>query len=92
MIRLSGINEPQGLEHVNVFVQGTVQEGILHVELIDLPSIHKSNVQDCSYYGWSHDRAESLVEVDTLLLRFPISYKPGFVFLESSLCIILVFV
>ncbi|KAG2267097.1 hypothetical protein Bca52824_074176 [Brassica carinata] len=56
-----------------------MEEGVLDVEVIDLPVVSQSQVQNCSDCHWFHHMTECFVIIQSLLLRFPISNQSSFV-------------
>jgi hypothetical protein len=62
--RVSSISEPCGLTAENSLTEGTVEEGTLHIKLLNWTVVRDSNSKHCVNGGQFHNRAESLIVVD----------------------------
>ena len=51
MIRTSYVKEPRRLAAVDNLGQGTMQEGVLHMELMNRTLLRQCQVQDCANSG-----------------------------------------
>jgi hypothetical protein len=60
---VSRVNKPNGLSVVDRLRQGAVQEGVLHVELVDRPVMGQSESQDSPDGGRLNHWTVSLVVV-----------------------------
>jgi hypothetical protein len=61
---VSWIHKPCGLTEENSLIEGDVEEGVLHIELLNEPVTGDSNSEHHASGGWFHNRAESFVVVD----------------------------
>jgi hypothetical protein len=66
--RVSWIHEPCGLTAENSLAEGVVEEGVLHIELLNWPVAGDSNSEHHANDGQFHNRAKSLVVVDPEVL------------------------
>ena len=71
MIQTRRINKTRGLLTVNHLIQGTIEEGILHIELPNRPRTGHSYVENKANRSRLGNRVESLVVVDARTLRVP---------------------
>jgi hypothetical protein len=63
-VGVSWINEPCGLTAENSLAEGAVEEGVLHIELLNWPVVGDNNSEHRANSGQFHNRAESLIVVD----------------------------
>jgi hypothetical protein len=67
-VEVSWIGETRGLAAVDSFSEGAMEEGILHIELLNQPIMRDSSGEHHAHGGRFHNRAESLVVVDSRAL------------------------
>jgi hypothetical protein len=59
-VRVSWIREPCGLTTENSLAEGAVEEGVLHIELLNLPVAGDSKSEHHANGGRFHNQVESL--------------------------------
>jgi hypothetical protein len=59
------IDETRGLLIVDSLSEGAMEEDILHIELLNQPVMGDSSGEHCVYNGQFHNRAKSLLVVDS---------------------------
>jgi hypothetical protein len=64
-VEVSWIGETRGLTAVDSLSEGAIEEGILHIELLNRLVIGDSSGEHHAHGGRFHNRAESLVVVDS---------------------------
>jgi hypothetical protein len=64
-VGVSCIGETRGLAAVDSLSEGAMEEGILHIELLNWPVMGDSSGEHHIHGGWFHNWAESLVIVDS---------------------------
>jgi hypothetical protein len=64
-VGVSWISEIRGLAAVDSLSEGAMEEGILHIELVNRPVMGDSSGEHRAHGGRFHNRAESLVVVDS---------------------------
>src|SRR6185437_333987 len=84
--------KPGRLGSVDGLGQGAVEEGVLHIELVNSPPTGQCNREHCTDRGGLHHRAEGLVEVDARTLSEATKHPSCLVTLESSISMELVLV
>jgi hypothetical protein len=70
-VGVSQISEPYGMTVENGLTEGVVEEGILHIELLNWPVMRDSNSEHHANGGRFHNQAESLIVVDPGALSEP---------------------
>ena len=85
MIRQSRISKASGLRAVHNFSQGAVEEGVLHVELMNWPVPGVSQSENCADCGWLDDGTECLVVINTGALSEPPKNPASFVSVEGAI-------
>jgi hypothetical protein len=65
---VSWIGETRGLAAVDSLSEGAMEEDILHIELLNQPVMEDSSGEHRAQGGWFHNRAESLIVVDSKVL------------------------
>jgi hypothetical protein len=68
MVRTSGVDEASGLVAKDHLVKTPMEEGVLDIELANLPVGGESDGEDNPDGSWFNHRAKGLVEVDAVLL------------------------
>jgi hypothetical protein len=63
-VRVSWIREPCGLTAKNSLAEGAVEEGVLHIELLNGPVTGDGSSEHRANGGRFHNRAKSLIIVD----------------------------
>jgi hypothetical protein len=61
---VSRVDKPNGLSAVDYLRQGAMEEGVLHVKLVDRPVPGQSESQDSPDGGRFHHRIESFIVVN----------------------------
>jgi hypothetical protein len=64
-VGVSWIGETRGLAEVDSLSEGAMEEGILHIELLNRSIMGDNNGEHRAHGGQFHNRAESLVVVDS---------------------------
>jgi hypothetical protein len=64
-VGVSWIGETRGLAAVDSLSEGVIEEGILHIELLNRPVMGDSSDEHRAHGGLFHNRTESLVVVDS---------------------------
>jgi hypothetical protein len=64
-VEVSWIGETRGLAAVDSLSEGDMEEGILHIKLLNWPVMGDSSGEHHAHGGRFYNRAESLVEVDS---------------------------
>jgi hypothetical protein len=64
-VKARGVHEPRRLTTVDGLGEGTVQEGVLDVELVNWPGASKGQREHRAAGGRLHNRAEGLIVVDS---------------------------
>jgi hypothetical protein len=67
-VRARGVHEPRRLTAVDGLGEGTVQEGVLDVELVNWPGASEGQREHHADSGRLHNRAEGLIVVDSRAL------------------------
>lgn len=81
---LDGVNEASRLLTVVGLGEVPVEEGVLHVQLMDGLGLPGDDAQDSPDGGWLDDGTESLAVVDAGLLSETAKYPPSFVASERA--------
>ena len=92
MIRVTGVNKALWLDHVDCFVEVTVEEGVADVELRDGPPGGACDREDGPYGDWFDDWAESVSVVNAVGLCESASHKSSFVAFDGSIGVFLDFI
>jgi hypothetical protein len=82
---VSWISEPCGLTAENGHAEGVVEEGVLHIKLLNWPVVENSNSKHRADGGQFHNRAESLVVVDPRALSETPEDPTGFVAIKRPI-------
>ena len=69
IVRMRGIHEASGLRAVYRLSQGTMQERVLHIQLMNRPIPRQGQRQNSADGGRFDDRAEGLIKINTRPLR-----------------------
>jgi hypothetical protein len=85
MSRKSRINKPCGLRTVHCFRQNPMEEGVLHIKLMNRPVPGVSQGEDSANGGRLDDRAECLVIVNTRSLCKSAKDPTGFVSVQGAI-------
>jgi hypothetical protein len=64
-IEVSWIGKTRGLAAVDSLSEGAMEEGILHIELLNRPVMGDSSDEYCAHGGRFHNRVEGLIVVDS---------------------------
>jgi hypothetical protein len=64
-IEVSWIGKTRGLAAVDSLSEGAMEEGILHIELLNRPVMGDSSDEYCAHGGQFHNRVEGLIVVDS---------------------------
>jgi hypothetical protein len=64
-VEVSWIDETCGLASVDSLSEGAMEEGILHIELLNRLVMGDSSGEHRAHDGWFHNRAESLIVIDS---------------------------
>jgi hypothetical protein len=80
---VSRVNEPNGLSEVDCLRQGVVEEGVLHVELVNRPVPGQSESQDSPDGGRFDHQTESLIVVNSGALGKAPKYIAGLIPLQG---------
>jgi hypothetical protein len=67
-VGVSWIGETRGLAEVDSLSEGAMEEGILHIELLNRPVMGDTSGEHRAHGGRFHNRAESLVVVNSVTL------------------------
>ena len=78
MVGMISINKSYRLVTVHALSKVTVEEHVLHVELMHRPPACRSQMKDCADCRRFHHRRECLMKVDARSLREPAHDPPGF--------------
>jgi hypothetical protein len=71
------VEKARRLLTVDCLVEMAVEEGVLHVQLLDRPGARDGDVENSPDGGWFDDWTEHLVVVDVVPLREPSNDPPG---------------
>jgi hypothetical protein len=82
-VGVSKVDKPNGLSAVDRLCQGAVEEGVLHVELVDRPVPGQSESQNSPEGGRLDHRTEGLVVVDPRTLGKAPEHIAGLVPLQG---------
>ena len=91
MIWMCRVKKTSWLSAVDSLSQGTMEERIVDIQLMNRPVLVKSQAEDGANGGRLHIRTESFVEVDARSLSEPAKDPTRFVALEGSVGVELVF-
>jgi hypothetical protein len=64
-VGVSWIGETRGLAAVDSLSEGAMEEGILHIKLLNRPVMGYNSGEHCAHGGRFSNRAESLIVVDS---------------------------
>jgi hypothetical protein len=67
-VRVSWIDETRGLVAVDSLSEDAIEEGILHIELLNRPIMGDRSGEHHAHGGQFHNRAESLIVVNSWAL------------------------
>jgi hypothetical protein len=86
----SRVNKSRRLLAVDCLVEMTVEEGVLHVQLMDRPGTGDGDAENNPDGGRFDDRTERLVVVDAVSLRKPSNDPPGLMACQGAVSMALV--
>jgi hypothetical protein len=86
-VGVSRVDKPNGLSVVDCLRQGAVEEGVLHVELVDRPVPRQSQSQNSLDGGRLDHRTEGIVVVDPGALGEAPEHRVGLVPLQGPVAI-----
>jgi hypothetical protein len=84
-VGVSWISEPCGLTVENGLAEGVVEEGALHIKLLNCPVAGDSSSKHCADGGRFHNWAESLIVVDPSALSETPEDPTGFVAIKRPI-------
>lgn len=84
-VGVGSVDETRWLDAVNCLGQGTMQEGILHIKLMNGPAAGDGEIEDGANCGWLDDGAEGLVEVNAGALRETAKYPASLVAVQTAI-------
>jgi hypothetical protein len=67
-VRVRWIGETRGLAAVHSLSEGAMEEGILHIELLNWPVMRDSSGEHHVHGGWFHNWVKSFIVVDSGVL------------------------
>uniref|UniRef100_A0A0A9DAU1 Uncharacterized protein n=1 Tax=Arundo donax TaxID=35708 RepID=A0A0A9DAU1_ARUDO len=85
MIRLRGIDKPRWLLTVNRLLEVHMEERVFDIKLTNGPITGNSNIKNNSDCSRLHHRNESLIIIDTRLLRVSTNNPPSLVMSERTI-------
>lgn len=91
VVGVDGVDEARRLLTVDRLLQIAMEEGILHVELVNGPPMGDGEAEDDSDCSRLDDRTKSLIIVDAGLLRVPANHPTRLVPSEGAICMKFVF-
>lgn len=91
MIWVFKVKKTSWLGAVDSLSQGTMEERIVDIQLMNRPVLVKSQAEDGANGGRLHNRTESFVEVDARSLSEPAKDPTRFVALKGTIRVKLVF-
>ena len=74
--------------HVHLFIQVTMEEGIIHIHLIKFPPFHSSQGQNNPYWNRFCHRIESVCVIKTFPLIIPLCNQSCFISLNRAIRVI----
>jgi hypothetical protein len=80
---VSWIGETRGLAAVDSLSEGAMEEGILYIELLNWPIMGDSSGEHHAHGGMFHNRAESLIVVDSRALSETLKDPASLVAIEG---------
>jgi hypothetical protein len=84
-VGVSWISEPYGLTAENGLAEGVVEEGVLHIKLLNWPVTGDSSSKHHADGEWFHNWAESLIIVDLRALSETPEDPTGFVAIKRPI-------
>lgn len=91
VVGVDGVDEARRLLTVDRLLQIAMEEGILHIELVNGPPVGDGEAEDDSDCSRLDDRTKSLIIVDAGLLRVPANHPTRLVPSEGAICMKFVF-
>jgi hypothetical protein len=82
-VGVSWIGKTHGLTAVDSLSEGAMEEGILHIELLNRPVMGDSSGEHHAHGGRFHNRVESLIVVDSGALSETLKDPTNFVAIEG---------
>jgi hypothetical protein len=83
---------PRGLPHINLFLQCSMQEDILHVKLPKTPNPWSGQGQDKMNGSWFHHRTECVTVIYAIMLSKPFRHQTRLVSIHWGIMLPLDFV
>jgi hypothetical protein len=84
-VKMSWISEPCGLTVENGLAKGVVEEGVLHIKLVNWPFTGDSSTKHYADGGQFHNRTKNLIVVDLRALSETPKDPAGFVAIKRPI-------